>query len=70
MYGRENCFSVTGNLIIVIECNIGAFSKEIMGHISELPDYKWGKMGQNGAEMKKHQCLGFSVGKYNVIAVF
>ena len=33
MYGRENCFSVTGNLIIVIECNIGAFSKEIMGHI-------------------------------------
>ena len=27
-------------------------------------------MGQNGAEMKKHQCLGFSVGKYNIIAVF
>ena len=31
MYGRENCFSVTGNLIIVIECNIGAFFKRNNG---------------------------------------
>lgn len=28
MYYRVNCFEVTGNLIIVIECKIGAFFKK------------------------------------------
>ena len=35
-YGPVNCFDATGNLIIVIECKIGAFFKKkcwLLGHI-------------------------------------
>ena len=53
-YGPVNCFDATGNLIIVIECKIGAFFKKkcwLLGHIQELSDCKSGKIGQSGLKM-------------------
>ena len=48
MYGHENHFNVTGNLIIVIECNIGTFFKKKWWGTSKnyqiTNGVKWDKM--------------------------
>ena len=60
--------NVTGNLVIV--SNLVIFQEEIMVVVAHLRIIRL-QMGQIGPKMrKKHQCLGFSVEKYHIIAVF
>ena len=56
-HGRVNCFDVTGNLIIVIECKISAFFKKkkmVAGaHVRIAILLNGVKRGKNGPKMGK-----------------